>query len=97
VGTWQMMIEGEVHDATTGEPIAGAAVRYEVVHSYFPGIQDGWDQATASDAQGQFSLPMIVHDTDNIRLVVAASGYTAYAEKLDLFGDRTFSIGMTPE
>lgn len=97
VGTWQMVIEGEVHDLTTGAPIPGAAVRYEVVHSYFPEIQDGWDQATVSDPAGQFRLAMIVHDTDNIRLVVAAPGYTAYEEKLDLLGDRSFSIGLTPE
>ena len=97
VGTWRMVIEGEVYDAITGEPIAGAEIRYEVVHSYFPEIQEGWDQATVSDEAGQFRLAMIVHDTDNIRLVVAAPGYTAYEEKLDLFGDRSFSIGLNPE
>jgi len=97
VGTWEMAISGEIYDTATGSPIAGAPIRYEVVHSYFPEIQEGWLQETASDEQGQFSLLMIVHDTDHIRIVVEAQGYITYEEKLDLFGNRNFSIGLTPE
>ncbi|MGC9469445.1 MAG: hypothetical protein ACP5HS_12690 [Anaerolineae bacterium] len=97
VGTWKMVIEGVIHDTATNSPIAGASIRYKVVHSYFPEIQEGWPNATVSDEQGQFRLPMIVHDTDNIRIVVETPGYMTYEKKLDLFGDRSFDIGLTPE
>jgi hypothetical protein len=96
VGTWQMVIEGLIYDTATGRPIAGAAIRYKVVHSYFPEIQEGWPNATVSNEQGHFSLPMIVHDTDNIRLVVQSPGYITYEKKLNLLGDRSFKIGLTP-
>jgi hypothetical protein len=96
-GSWQMVMAGEIYDSATGDPIAGAAVYYEVVHSYFPEIQAGWPKETTSDAQGQFRLPMIVHDTDHLRLVVTAPNYKTYAQKLDLFGDRYLRIGLTPE
>jgi len=96
VGTWEMVIKGVIFDTATGEPILGAAILYKVVHSYFPEIQEGWSNATVSDKQGRFSLPMIVHDTDNIRIVVEAPGYMTYEKKLDLFGDRGFDIGLTP-
>jgi hypothetical protein len=92
-----MVIGGVIYDTATGRPIAGASIRYRVVHSYFPEVQEGWPNATVSDQQGQFSLPMIVHDTDNIRIVVEAPGYMTYEEKLDLFGDRSFNIGLHPE
>ena len=95
-GTWKMVIEGLIYDTATGRPIDGASIRYRVVHSYFPEVQDGWPNATVSDEQGQFSLPMIVHDTDNIWIVVEAPGYITYEKKLDLFGDRSLDIGLTP-
>jgi len=97
VGTWKMVIEGVIYDTATNRPIAGASIRYKVVHSYFPEIQEGWPNATVSDEQGQFRLPMIVHDTDNIRIVVETPGYIAYEKELDLFGDRSFNIGLKPE
>ena len=96
VGTWEMVIKGVICDTATGRPIAGASIRYRVVHSYFPEVQEGWPNATVSDEQGQFSLPMIVHDTDNIWIVVEAPGYITYEKKLDLFGDRSLDIGLTP-
>ena len=96
VGTWEMTIKGVIYDAATGRPIAGTSVRYRVVHSYFPELQEGRPNATVSDEQGQFSLPMIVHDTDNIRIVVEAPGYMTYEKKIDLFGDRSLDIGLTP-
>ena len=96
VGTWELVIKGVIYDTATGRPIAGASIRYRVVHSYFPEVQEGWPNATVSDEQGQFSLPMIVHDTDNIRIVVEAPGYMTYEKKLDLFGDRSFNIGLIP-
>jgi polyhydroxybutyrate depolymerase len=94
-GTWKMVIEGVIHDTATGGPIAGASIRYKVVHSYFPEIQAGWPNTAVGDQQGRFSLPMIVHDTDNIHIVVEAPGYMPYEKKLDLLGDRKFSIGLT--
>ena len=96
IGTWKMTIGGVVYDTATSSPIAGASVRYVVVHSYFREIQEGWLQATVSDGQGRFILPMIVHDTDNIHIVVEAPGYQTYDEKLNLFGDRKLDIGLTP-
>lgn len=97
VGTWTMVIEGVIYDTATGSAIAGASVHYQVVHSYFPDIQEGFPKETVSDEQGQFRLPMMVHDTDHIQIVAAAPGYMTYEEKLDLFGDRSFTIGLTPE
>ncbi|MBN1303796.1 MAG: carboxypeptidase regulatory-like domain-containing protein [Anaerolineales bacterium] len=96
VGTWEMVITGTVSDQRTGEPIPAALIRYLVIHSYFPEIQEGRSMETTTDRQGRFSLPMIVHDTDNIRLRVEAGGYQIYEEKLDLFGDRKLEIDLAP-
>ena len=82
VGTWTMVIEGKVYDTATGRAITGASIHYQVVHSYFPEIQEGFPKGTLSDEQGQFKLPMMVHDTDNIRIVVAAPGYMTYKKSL---------------
>ncbi len=92
-----MVLNGKVYDSTTGEPIADAAVRYEVIASYFSEIQEGRPHATVTDEQGQFSLPMIVHDTDNIHIHAEAPGYAPYEEKLDLFGDRFLDIALVPK
>ena len=91
-GRW--CFNGKVYDSTTVEPIADAAVRYEVIASYFSEIQEGRPHATVTDAQGHFSLPMIVHDTDNIRIYAEAPGYAPYDAKLDLFGDRFLDIAL---
>ena len=96
VGTWEMVIKGMIYDQSTGKPISGASIRYIVVHSYFPEIQEGRPNTTISDEHGEFSLPMIVHDTDNIKIVVEASGFKSHEQKLDLFGDRRLNIGLTP-
>ena len=96
IGTWEMVIGGMVFDQSTGEPIPGASVRYVVMHSYFPEIQEGRLKATSSDAQGEYKLPMIVHDTDNIHIVVEANGYASYDEKLDLLGSRNVNVGLIP-
>ena len=97
VGTWEMVLNGKVYDSTTVEPIADAAVRYEVIASYFSEIQEGRPHATVTDAQGHFSLPMIVHDTDNIRIYAEAPGYAPYDAKLDLFGDRFLDIALVKQ
>ncbi len=91
-----MVIEGLIYDQSTGQPIAGATIRYIVIHSYYLEIQEGRVKETTSNKEGRFSLPMIVHDTDNIHLRVEADTFSSYEEKLDLFGDRGFSIGLTP-
>ena len=96
IGTWEMVIEGMISDQSTGEPITGAAVSYVVVHSYFPEIQQGRLKNTTSDVNGEYKLPMIVHDTDNIHLVVEVNGYASYDEKLDLLGSRNVNIELTP-
>ena len=96
VGTWEMIIHGVLYDQSTGEPIPGASVSYIVVHSYFPEIQEGRLNKTISDEHGEFSLPMIVHDTDNIKLLVEADTYISYEKKLDLFGNRSFNIELSP-
>jgi len=96
VGTWEMVIHGVVYDQSMGEPISGASVSYIVVHSYFPEIQEGRLKKTISDDHGEFSLSMIVHDTDNIKLLVDADTYIAYEKKLDLFGNRSFNIELSP-
>ena len=96
-GTWTMQIEGTIHDRATTDPISGASVRYEVIQSFFPEIQEGWSNATISNERGLFNLPMIVHDTDNIYLIVEAPGYITYEEKLDLFGSRSFAIELILE
>ena len=96
VGTWEMVIEGMIYDQSTSKPISGATISYIVVHSYFPEIQEGRPNKTISDAQGKFTLPMIVHDTDNIRIRVEANGHISYEEKLDLMGDRSLNLGLTP-
>ncbi len=96
IGTWEMIIEGVIYDQSTGEPISGASVSYVVVHSYFPEIQAGRLKETRSDVHGEFKLPMIVHDTDNIHIVVEANGYSSYDEKLDLLGSRYLDIKLAP-
>jgi hypothetical protein len=95
-GTFDMDLHGRVYDETINQPIEGARVRYVVVHSYFPEVHIGIQDEAVSDAQGEFTLSLIVHDTDNIRIVVGAPGYETYEKKLDLFGDRRFDIGLTP-
>ena len=95
VGTWKMVIEGMICDLSTGKPISGASISYVVVHSFFPEIQEGRPNTTISDEHGKFSLPMIVHDTDNIWIVVEAPGFRSYEEELNLFGDRSLNIWLT--
>jgi len=96
LGTWEMVITGIIYDQSTGKPISGASISYIVVHSYFPEIQEGRLNKTISNEHGEFNLPMIVHDTDNIKLLVEAYAYISYEEKLDLLGNRSFIIRLTP-
>ena len=101
VGTWETVIDGTIYDRLTepGKPIVGASISYDVLHSYFAELQEGRPNSTITDELGKFALPVIVHDTDSIRIEVEAQGYTSHEEKLvgvDLFGGRSFDIGLTP-
>jgi hypothetical protein len=100
-GTWETVIDGRVYDKATepGLPIAGASISYLVLQSYFSGLQEGRPNESISDEFGEFSLPVIVHDTDSIKILVVAEGYTPFEERLvgvDLFGGRRIDIGLTP-
>lgn len=95
-GTFKMGIGGKVYDESTNQPIQGARIRYEVVHSYFPEVHIGVQDEAVSDEQGEFTLSIIVHDTDNIKIIVEAAGYQTFEQKLNPFGDRNFDIGLMP-
>ena len=100
VGTWKTVIDGLVYEGQTEsrKPITGATIRFDVLHSHFAGLQEGRPNQTVTDELGQFTLPVIVHDTDSIRLLVEARGYISYEERLvgvDLFGGKSFNIGLT--
>ena len=95
-GTFKMDLHGRVYDETTDHPIQGARVKYVVVHSYFPEVHIGLQDEALSDDHGEFKISIIVHDTDNIKIVVTAKGYENYEQKLDPFGNRYVNIGLTP-
>ncbi|MFZ5820869.1 MAG: DUF6174 domain-containing protein [Chloroflexota bacterium] len=95
-GTFEMELHGRVYDQTTEQPIQGARIRYVVVHSYFPEVHIGVQDEAVSDDQGEFALSIIVHDTDNIKIVVEATDYQAFEQKLDPFGNRYVDIALAP-
>ena len=67
--------------------------------SYFPEIQDGHENQTETDRQGEFTLPVIMHDTDKMRVVVEAAGYQPYEESfvgIDLVEGKTLTVGLLP-
>ena len=101
VGTWETELSGVIFDqsASPGQPIAGATITYDVLHSYFAGLQEGRLNQTKSDDRGEFSLIVMVHDTDSVRILVEAQGYTPYEERLtgfDLVAGKRFEIGLSP-
>ena len=100
-GTWKTVIDGVIYDRHTepGKPIVGASVSYDVLHSHFAQLQGGSSNKTVTDEHGAFALPVIVHDTDSVRILVEAQGYAPYEERLvgvDLLGGKRFDIGLTP-
>ena len=102
IGTWEATIEGVIYDATAGldRPIAGATIVYEVLHSYYPELQEGRLNQTTSDEGGNFSLTVMVHDTDSIKVVIQAKGYTLYEEKfvgVDLLAGKRLEVGLSPQ
>ena len=102
IGTWEATIEGVIYDGTTGldKPIASGTIVYEVLHSYFPELQEGRLNQTTSDKVGKFSLRVVVHDTDSIKVVIRAEGYSTYEEKfvgVDLLAGKRLEVGLSPE
>jgi len=100
VGTWETVIDGRIYDEQTdpGKPIVGASITYDVLHSYFSVLQGGRPNKTITDELGEFVLPVIVHDTDVIRILVEAQGYLSYEERLggiDLVPGRRIEVGLT--
>ena len=101
MGTWKTVIGGMIYDRLTGpgKPIVGASISYIVLHSHFAELQEGRPNKTTTDQLGEFALPVIVHDTDSIRILVEAQGYVSYEERLvgvDLLGGRSLDLGLTP-
>ena len=102
VGTWETVIRGLIYDQSAGpdKPIAGATIIYDVLHTYYPELQEGRLNKTVSDEQGMFSLTVMVHDTDSIRVAIEATGYTTYEEKcagFDLLAGKSLEVGLSPE
>ncbi|MCB0154299.1 MAG: carboxypeptidase regulatory-like domain-containing protein [Anaerolineae bacterium] len=101
VGSEETVIHGTVYDevAGSGHPIGGASVHYEVVQSFFPELQEGKINKTTTAASGAFSLAVIAHDTDNVRILIEATGYQPYEVNfagVDLFGGKVLEVGLTP-
>lgn len=100
VGTWETVIDGRIYDGLTdpGKPIIGASITYDVLHSNVSSLQLGRPNKTTTDEFGEFALPVIVHDTDVIRILVEAQGYLSYEERLggiDLVPGRRIEVGLT--
>jgi hypothetical protein len=100
-GSWEIVIDGMVYDDSIGldKPINDATINYIVLHSYFMELQDGRTNQTETDENGIFSLPVMVHDTDRVKIVVEAQGFISFEEKLigvDLLVDRSYEIGLFP-
>lgn len=101
MGSWETVIQGLIYDNSAGldKPITGASISYLVAHSYFPELQEGRRTTTITDELGKFSLPVMVHDTDHIRILIEAPGYLSYEEELvgvDLFGGKNIIKGLIP-
>jgi len=99
-GTWKTVIEGLIYDQSAGsdKPIPGATVTYDVLHSYFPELQEGRLNKTISNQRGEFSFRVMVHDTDSIKILIEAQGYIPYEERLvgiDLLAGRHLEVGLT--
>jgi hypothetical protein len=100
-GTWETVIEGLVYDQSAGpnKPITGATVTYDVLHSYFPELQEGRLNRAISNQGGEFSFDVMVHDTDSVSIVVEAQGYIPYEERflgIDLLAGKRLEVGLTP-
>ena len=102
VGTWEAVIHGLIYDQSAGPdiPIAGATVTYDVLHTYYPELQEDRFNKTVSDEGGMFFLTVMVHDTDSVRIMIEANGYTSHEEKFagfDLLAGKSLEVGLDPE
>lgn len=100
-GTWEAIIEGVIYDTSTGtgQPVAGATISYEVLHSYFPELQEGRSNKAISGEDGSFFLTVRVHDTDSISVLIEAQGYRSYEERFsgfDLVAGKNLEIALIP-
>jgi hypothetical protein len=66
---------GQVVNASTGEPIAGAQVTFERHTIAFP-TQGPFSGSTVTDADGRFDFVVFVHDTDRFTFTAEAGGFT---------------------
>jgi len=101
VGSWETVIEGVIYDKSVGsdQPVSGATVHYIVVHSYFMELQQRRNNKTETNKEGKFILPVMVHDTDRVRILIEAQGFVSYEENLvgvDMFGGKNYMIGLNP-
>lgn len=100
-GSWETVIEGMIYDKSVGpdQPVSGATVRYVVVHSYFMELQQGRINKTETGEEGKFILPVMVHDTDRVRIIIEAQGFVTYDDNLvgvELVGGKNYMIGLDP-
>ncbi len=76
IGTWPVTITGMVYDASAGrdKPIVNAQVTYArssiVINSE--------TKQTRTDAQGHYTVAMMMHDTDRVLITVQAAGFAPY-------------------
>jgi hypothetical protein len=101
IGTWETEISGVIFDRSAGpeRPISGATITYDVLHTYYAGLQEGRPNQTSSDEYGKFSLAVMVHDTDSIRILVEAQGYKPFEQKftgVDLVVGKRLEVGLSP-
>ncbi len=100
-GTWETIIQGAIYAGRTNPtaPLSGAFVTYQVLHSHFPGLQEGRSNQAITDDSGHFTLPVMVHDTDAIKITVTAEGYQPYEERLvglDLLAGKILQLELAP-
>ena len=78
---------------------SGPAVRYIIVHELFMELQQGRINKAETDEEGKFFLPVIVHDTDCIKIIVQAQGFETLEENLigiDFFSSKNNMVGLIP-
>ena len=93
-----VVIKGSVYDASKGRDSAIAGAEVSIVDLSVVRPQIEIDLVT--DANGVFTATLLMHNTDQIQIVVAASGYltnTLARRAKDLAGSAPLSIALGPE
>ncbi len=97
--TWSITIVGTVYDASVGpgKPIANAQVTFARNSISI----NSETQRAVTDAQGKYRISMMMHDTDQVRITVQASGFNPYTNTrggVSFFpsGDHRVDLGLTP-